>query len=165
MQPPTGPRAQLAPKAQIKMNLGNLVTKQPLGAPKNATPSRRPSQPPTPTSATVSAAATPITSTPIDPYEEERRKAYEERLRKEELRRKASTSSIEKKRSWTDANEESSFAPPAGPKGDRRGKATRDAGEGRSRKSRRMSYKYEDEENDEQRAARVETERESARWN
>jgi hypothetical protein len=165
MQPPTGPRNPVGTKAQIKKNLGNLITTlpPPTGPRGSASSSRRPSQPATPTSASASAAPTPVSA--VDPYEEERKKAHAERLRKEELRRGGLTGGLTKKRSYSDALDEVVSAAPTGPKGDRKARGSRDDGGGRGKKSRRTSYKYEDDETDEQRAVRVEREREASRWN
>lgn len=162
MQPPTGPRNAVGPKAQIKKSL-NLVTNPPPTGPRgSASHSRKHSQPATPTSA--SAAPTPTSA--VDPYEEERKKAYAERLRKEQLRRGIPSAGLSKKRSFADANDADVSSAPTGPKGDRK-RGSRDeggGGGGRGKKSRRTSYKYEDDETAEQRASRVEMEREGSRW-
>jgi hypothetical protein len=165
MQPPTGPRNPVGPNAQIKKNMGNLVTTVPPTGPRSSAPTssstRKPTQPSAPTS--TSAAATPIPA--ADPYEEERKKAYAERLRKEELRRNGpAVVNLGKKRSYSDALDEVVSVAPTGPKGDRKARGSRDDDGGRGKKSRRTSYKYEDDETVEQKALRVEREREASRW-
>ncbi|TID15295.1 hypothetical protein E2P81_ATG08359 [Venturia nashicola] len=157
MQPPTGPRNPVGPKAQIKKSL-NLVTNPPPTGPRgSASHSRKRSQPATPTS------AAPTPTSAVDPYEEERKKAYAERLRKEQLRRGGPGAGLSKKRSFADTNDADVSSAPTGPKGDRK-RGSRDDGGGRGKKSRRTSYKYEDDETAEQRASRVEMEREASRW-
>jgi hypothetical protein len=149
MQPPTGPRADRgsAAPSKLKFDIANLNTKASTpSAPRiSANSSRRPSQPATPTPA-----ATPRDTTPLDPYEEERRKAQEARIAKEMSRRKGSDSGtaqgLAKKRSWADVDDEV----PTGPNRERKMK-----------KGRKMSYKYEDEYGD---IGRGEGERESARY-
>jgi len=54
------------------------------------------------------------------------------------------------------------WAPPTGPRAERERDRRSDRAE--IGKRRRVSYKYEDEENDEARAERVEKEREAGRW-
>jgi len=115
----------------------------------------------------------------------EREARTRERMLKEQQRRQSaqgpssSGGNGDRKRSFAEA-EEKPFAPPTGPSAERNRKRHRgsygvdgggeeDAGAGASsgrkgRESRRVSYKYEDEENDEARARRVESEREAARW-
>jgi hypothetical protein len=147
MQPPTGPRADRSSGApgKFKLDIANLNTKTstPPGLRGSASSSRRTSQPATPTSA-----VTPQETTPIDPYEAERRKAQEARIAKELSRRKGGDTGAvppTKKRSYADVEEEA----PSGPR------------DKKSKKSRKVSYKYEDEYSD---IGRGEGERESARY-
>jgi hypothetical protein len=145
MQPPTGPRAdRSAPKFKLDIaNLNSSKNAAPSGPRSSAASSRRTSQPATPTSA-----VTPKDDKPIDPYEEERRKAQEARIAKELTRRKGSdTTSLSKKRSYTDTGEDEDV--PTGPR-DRK-----------TKKGRKLSYKYEDEFGD---IGGAERERESARY-
>ncbi|KAF1812655.1 hypothetical protein P152DRAFT_458470 [Eremomyces bilateralis CBS 781.70] len=112
----------------------------------------------------------------IDPFAQEREARMRERLLKEQQRRASLQQGpgIDRKRSFSET-EEQAFAPPTGPSAFRnnRRKIQRDGDvstatgreDRRKAKSyRQLSYHYEDEENDEARATRVETERESARW-
>lgn len=126
MAPPTAPRADRSSGApsKFKLDLANLSTR--------STPnsSRRTSQSATPTSAKPAKPATPV-----DPYEEERRKAQEARIAKENSRR-AGAPALAKKRSWADVGEEE----PA-PRSSER--------DSKTKRGRKMSYKYEDELEDE----------------
>ncbi|KAE9963787.1 hypothetical protein BLS_008918 [Venturia inaequalis] len=158
MQPPTGPRNAIGPKAQIKKSLSLVTNPPPTGPRGPASHSRKHSQPATPTS------AVPTPTSAVDPYEEERKKAYAERLRKEQLRRGGPGAGLSKKRSFADANDADVSSAPTGPKGHRKRGSRDEGGGGRGKKSRRTSYKYEDEETAEQRASRVEMEREASRW-
>lgn len=92
-----------------------------------------------------------------DPYALEREARHNERMQREEQRRESATTG---KRSRTEDNE-GTIKIPTSPRGD---KNRNDSG--RSKKSRRMQYKYEDEDDGRHgsRAARVEKEREMARW-
>jgi hypothetical protein len=126
MAPPTGPRADRSSGApsKFKLDLANLNTRSTPNA------SRRTSQSATPTSAKPAKPATPV-----DPYEEERRKAQEARIAKENSRR-AGAPALAKKRSWADVGEEE----PAPRLSERDRKKF---------KGRKISYKYEDELEDE----------------
>ena len=100
-----------------------------------------------------SVAAVP-TESAVDPYAQEREARIKERMAKEQQRRESATLG-KRPRDVTDdrrGEEKGDFDPPAGPR------AERDKG----RKSRKVSYKYEDD--DESRASRVEREREAGRW-
>lgn len=107
-----------------------------------------------------------------DPYQAAREAAIRMRVEKEARRRQSMQSNSDRKRSFTELDpepnaDEKPFSPPTGPSADRNRQRKRHRGSdvsGRKSTSRRMSYKYEDEENDEQRARRVENERESARY-
>ncbi|QDS75058.1 hypothetical protein FKW77_006578 [Venturia effusa] len=156
MQPPTGPRSAVGPKAQIKKSLNSVSHPTPTGPRGSGSHSQKNSQSATPTPA--SAASTPLPA--VDPYEEERKKFQAERLRKEQLKRAGSGTGLSKKRSFADAIDADVSSAPTGPKGDRKRGSRDDASGGRGKKSRRTSYKYEDDESAEQRASRVERERE-----
>jgi hypothetical protein len=174
MQPPTGPRTQTQPRDQIKLS---LETRKPLPAPRAPLSSRRGpsnSHPPTPTSTSNTAPPTPPSTAPIDPYQQERENARKARELKEEQRRAslhgpaASTNPPGRKRSFETIADtvEAALMPPTGPKGERRGAKRARDGEGRSSgKARRTSYKYEDEDFDERRFSKAESEREAARYN
>lgn len=165
MKPPTGPRTQAPaqPQARIK---GSDIRTHSTTTPREGSGTKesrnRLSHTSTPTSAALSKPPTPTTSASVDPYQQEREARIRERERKEEQRRASLHGSggttQSRKRS---IDESSTFTPPTGPKGtaDRRGKRTRDS-EGRSGKSRRISYQYEDEG----RFEKGESEREAARY-
>jgi hypothetical protein len=176
MQPPTGPRTQTQPKNQIKLALearNSIALRSPVSSRRGPANSH----PPTPTSTTHTAPPTPTSAAPIDPYQQERENARKARELKEEQRRAtlhgpaAQTNQLSRKRSYeAAADTDDSVMPPTGPKGDRserRGggsKRSRDS-EGKSNgKSRRTSYKYEDEISDERTYSRAESEREAARY-
>ncbi|KAK5164723.1 hypothetical protein LTR04_001670 [Oleoguttula sp. CCFEE 6159] len=123
------------------------------------------------------ASALPVSASPItaDPHTLEREARNRERMLKEEQRR-ASLSLGKRPHSSVDESTPTApgsvnpsknvFDPPTGPKADKSSaKSSRRRGEPNgSSKSRRTSYKYEEEEKDEVRAARVEREREAGRW-
>lgn len=152
--PPTGPSAARAPPTGPRVLNTKITSMNPPSGPSSA----RRSQPPTPaTSEHTSGPPTPA----IDPHTLEREARNRERMLKEEQRRQqlrgggSSSAGLERKRSYADDGDGGSVAPPTGPRGDR----------DRKTKSRRVNYKYEDEENDEARARRVEKQREASRWN
>ncbi|TKA65736.1 hypothetical protein B0A49_08724 [Cryomyces minteri] len=123
------------------------------------------------------ASALPVSASPAaaDPHTLEREARNRERMLKEEQRR-ASLSLGKRPHSSVDEStpiapgsvnpSKNVFDPPTGPKADKSAaKSSRRRGEPNgSSKSRRTSYKYEEEEKDEVRAARVEREREAGRW-
>ncbi|KAF2803570.1 uncharacterized protein BDZ99DRAFT_576053 [Mytilinidion resinicola] len=144
-----------------------------------------------PSSSVPSTPITPTTPTTpaVDPHTLEREARNRERMLKEAQRRaslqnpNSSFSSAEKKRSRdaVDDEDDKPFTPPTGPSS-QRWKRRRESDTGvsskledrvggkgkKGREARRMSYKYEDEENDEARARRLdkmEREREESRWN
>lgn len=157
--PPTGPRS--------------TTTKEP---PKGPSADRTRHHSSTPITATTPSTSTqPAPSASADPYAQEREAQQAARLAREQQRRK------QEERRLSGADISKPFAPPSGPSADRgkkrrRGSITEDGGGGlesritgaseggRSRKGRRTSYAYEDQENDEMRARRVEVERESERY-
>ncbi|KIW02380.1 uncharacterized protein PV09_06201 [Verruconis gallopava] len=140
MQPPTGPRGdRSSATSRIKIDITSLNAKP-------TTTSRRQSQSATPTSA-----AAQKEDKPVDPYEEERRKAQQARIEKELSRRKGSDAAVgtlTKKRSWADTG---GGEDENGPTSSREKKRT---------KPRKISYKYEDDGD----IGRGEGERESTRY-
>ncbi|KAF2497912.1 hypothetical protein BU16DRAFT_580481 [Lophium mytilinum] len=169
-QPPKGPAAERSNDRDRDRDRGS----------RRRPSSSVPSTPITPTTPTTPA---------VDPHTLEREARNRERMLKEAQRRaslqnpKSSFSSAEKKRSRDAVEDEDDkpFTPPTGPSSQRR-KRRRESDTGGSskledrvggkgkkgREGRRMSYKYEDEENDEARARRLEKmerEREESRWN
>jgi hypothetical protein len=161
--PPTGPKALLA-----KLHVRNFAAptgpsrrdRERLGEPSPTEP-RSAGRDTTPSSAVAKVA--------VDPHTLEREARNRERLLKEQQRRQQLSGSgggrPERKRGWADASAGDGDGNGSG-NGD--GAATPSelsAFRDRRKKGRRMNYKYEDEENDEMRARRVEHEREAQRWN
>jgi zinc finger CCCH domain-containing protein 13 len=141
--PPTGPRALLDKLARAAKAQGQIPTGP--SSRRSSIQQQQASTEPTPPPA-------PSNEKAADPHTLEREARNRERLLKERQRRQQlADGSNDRKRSFADANGEA-----RGNTGERE----------RRKKSRRvMNVKYEDEENDEARARRVEREREASRWN
>jgi zinc finger CCCH domain-containing protein 13 len=180
--PPTGPRALLDKLARAAHHHAHPPT-----GPSSARRARATAQSPPAAKATAAsspAAPAPNTSTttangssshvhastskpdpPLDPHTLEREARNRERMLKEEQRRRqlsgssaANNEQHHRKRSFADAM--GVEGAPTEPRGERDAQRRRKGG----RASRVMNVKYEDEENDEARARRVESEREALRW-
>lgn len=96
----------------------------------------------------------------IDEHAAAREAANRERMLREQQRRKTLNQDRDRKRAHAATGEEEVG------NGDHSRRSRRKAryGDEEDKRARRASHKYEDEENDETRAARIENEREAARW-
>lgn len=101
----------------------------------------------------------------VDPYAQEREARHRERVLKEQQRRESATLGKRPRESLDGGDSAAeAFDPPTGPKAEKDRGGRRRGDQDGSSKSRRVSYKYEDEERGEERASRVEREREAGRW-
>ena len=111
----------------------------------------------------TSTSATVAVTESADPYAQEREARHRERVLKEQQRRESAT--LGKRPRGSTDNGAEGFDPPTGPKADKDRSGGKRRGEhGCGNKGRRVNYKYEDDFEGEARAARVEREREAARW-
>ena len=166
--PPTGPRGHAKPSRESARSDRDRAREEKPRERDTEPSSRRPSL----QSAVVADTAVPT----IDIHAQEREARNRERMLKEQQRRESASTTLGKKSrgSIDEGSRRANFDPPSGPRaaptgpraerGDTGAGGERESRNARKRKRGRANYKYEDEGDDERRAARVEEEREAGRW-